>query len=214
LGNGWNPLFEERIKEKIDMAKLFYQGHGSYRITTDDNVVIYVDPYVGEGYHIPADLILVTHQHGDHNQIGRVTKKETCTIIQNQDALIEGNYQSFIINGIQIQAVPAYNTNHDRNQSVGFILTFHGIRLYASGDTSTTKEMKEYAALHLDYVLLPIDGIYNMDAKEASACAELIGAKHAIPIHMKPGALFDANMAKKFTAKNRLIVKAGEEIDL
>jgi L-ascorbate metabolism protein UlaG (beta-lactamase superfamily) len=74
--------------------------------------------------------------------------------------------------------------------------------------------MKEYAALHLDYVLLPIDGIYNMDAKEASACAELIGAKHAIPIHMKPGALFDANMAKKFTAKNRLIVKAGEEIDL
>jgi L-ascorbate metabolism protein UlaG (beta-lactamase superfamily) len=196
------------------MAKLFYQGHGSYRITTNEKVVVYVDPYAGEGYHVPADLILVTHQHGDHNQIGKVTKKDTCTIIQNQDALIDGNFQSFAVSGVQIQAVPAYNTNHDRNQSVGYILTFNGIKLYASGDTSTTKEMTEYAALHLDYVLLPIDGVYNMDAKEASACAELIGAKHAIPIHMKPGELFDAKMAEKFTAKNRLIVKAGEEIEL
>jgi L-ascorbate metabolism protein UlaG (beta-lactamase superfamily) len=48
------------------MAKLSFQGHGSFRIKTDNNLVIYVDPYVGSGYDIPADIILVTHQHGDH----------------------------------------------------------------------------------------------------------------------------------------------------
>jgi L-ascorbate metabolism protein UlaG (beta-lactamase superfamily) len=204
LNRGW----------RIKMAKLFYQGHGSFRIITEGNRVIYVDPYVGEGYDIPADLILVTHQHGDHNQIDKVTQKTGCTVIQNQEALIDGVYQTIEINGIPLQAVPAYNSNQDRDQSVGYILTVDGMKVYATGDTSTTEEMKEYAALRLDYVLLPIDGVYNMNPKEASSCAELIAAKHAIPIHMKPGELFDEKMAEKFTAKNRLIVKAGEEIEL
>jgi hypothetical protein len=42
------------------MAKLYYQGHGSCRVTADDGRVIYVDPYAGGGYDKPADIILVT----------------------------------------------------------------------------------------------------------------------------------------------------------
>ena len=53
------------------MPKLLYQGHGSFRLTADDGRVIYVDPYKGKGYDLPADIILVTHNHRDHNQIGR-----------------------------------------------------------------------------------------------------------------------------------------------
>lgn len=44
------------------MATLLYQGHGSLRLTTDSGKVIYIDPFAGEGYGAPADLILVTHQ--------------------------------------------------------------------------------------------------------------------------------------------------------
>jgi L-ascorbate metabolism protein UlaG (beta-lactamase superfamily) len=196
------------------MAKLLYQGHGSYRIISKDNVVIYVDPYAGEGYEVPADLILVTHQHGDHNQLQLVTKKSSCVIIQEKDAFTKGEYRSFDVMGVTILAVPAYNKNHSREVSVGYVITVDGVKVYGSGDTSRTEEMKDLAAMQLDYALLPIDGIYNMDADEATACAELIEAKHAIPIHMKPGELFDQEMAEKFTAKNRLIVKAGEEIEL
>ncbi len=196
------------------MARLLYQGHGSYRIISNDNVVIYIDPYAGKGYEVPADIILVTHQHRDHNQIQLVTKKPGCTIIQEKDAIAGGEYQSFVIHGAHIQAVSANNQNHKREESVGYIITVDDVKVYCSGDTSTTEEMKDMAALHLDYALLPIDGIYNMDAKEATACAELIGAKHAIPIHMKPGELFDRSMAETFTAKNRLIVGAGDEISL
>ncbi len=196
------------------MAKLYYQGHGSYRIISKDNVVIYFDPFAGKGYDIPADLILVTHQHGDHNQIGKVTKKASCTVIQETDALKGGKYNGFDVQGVHIQAVPAYNKNHGKTDSVGYVITVDGIRIYGSGDTSTTKEMVELAALKLDYALLPIDGIYNMGPKEATACAELIGAKHSIPIHMKPGELFDRKIAEQFTAKNRLIMAPGEEIEL
>jgi L-ascorbate metabolism protein UlaG (beta-lactamase superfamily) len=197
-----------------DMAKLLFQGHGSYRITTSNHVVIYVDPYAGSGYEEPADLILVTHQHGDHNQIHRVNKKENCIIFQNQDALKDKRYQQYNLNNITIQAVPAYNSKHDRSECVGYILSLDGLKIYATGDTSMTREMEEYNKLSLDYVLLPVDGVYNMDPEEASRCADIIDAKHAIPIHMKPGVLFDAESAVRFTAKNRLIVEAGKEIDL
>lgn len=196
------------------MAKLLFQGHGSFRITTDENIVIYVDPFVGDGYDQPADIILVTHQHGDHNQVDKVAKKKNCTVIQSYDAIRNGQLQSFKVGSVLIKAVPAYNKNHPRSQCVGYILEFDGIKLYAAGDTSTTEEMKDFAKLKLDYAMLPIDGIYNMGPAEAAKCAEIIGARHAIPIHMKPGELFDEEMAAKFTAKNRMIVKAGEEITL
>jgi L-ascorbate metabolism protein UlaG (beta-lactamase superfamily) len=48
-------------------TKLLYQGHGSLRITAADGRVIFLDPYAGEGYDKPGDIILVTHQHDDHN---------------------------------------------------------------------------------------------------------------------------------------------------
>ena len=196
------------------MARLLYQGHGSYRIISKNNEVIYIDPYAGVGYEVPADLILVTHQHRDHNQLQLVAKKPTCTIIQDTDALINGQYQSFEVLGIHIQAVAAYNKNHKREESVGYVVTVDDTKIYCSGDTSTTEEMKDMSTMNLDYALLPIDGIYNMDVREAMVCAELINAKHTIPIHMQPGALFDRKMAETFTAKNRLIVEAGEEIEL
>ena len=45
------------------MAKLLYQGHGSFRLVSEKGTVVYVDPYVGEGYDTEADLVLVTHEH-------------------------------------------------------------------------------------------------------------------------------------------------------
>lgn len=195
------------------MTKLLYQGHGSYRIITASKTVVYVDPFAGEGYNIPADLVLVTHEHSDHNQISLITQKPSCRIITEREALCDGVYQKFTVDDISIQAVPASNRNHPVTECVGYVLNFDGISLYAAGDTSETEAMSNLLpSLHLDYALLPIDGIYNMDAKEASHCAELIGAKYTIPIHMKPGSLFDRKMAEKFSAKGRLIVVAGDEI--
>lgn len=197
------------------MAKLFYQGHGSFRLTANDGTVIYVDPYAGKGYDLPADIILVTHEHGDHNQISLAAKKPGCRVITEQDALKGGEYQSFSIAGITIEAVPAYNQNHSKNECVGYIITMDGVKVYAAGDTSTTDAMgTSIKGMGLDYALLPTDGIYNMDPAEASECAKAIGARHTIPIHTKPGSLFDREQAEKFQAEGRLIVEPGEEISL
>ena len=196
------------------MTKLFYQGHGSFRLTAADGRVVYVDPYAGEGYNLPADLILVSHQHGDHNQVELCTQKPGCKIISNVEALQGGKHNSFDLDGIQIQAVEAYNKNHNPAECVGFIITIDGVKIYAGGDTSKTTQMETFADMNLDYALLCGDGFYNMGLEEAAECARLIGAKHNILIHVKPKALFDRELAEKWEAPNKLIIEPNEEITL
>jgi len=196
------------------MPKLFYQGHGSFRLTADDGLVIYVDPYAGGGYDVPADVILVSHQHGDHNKADLCEKKPNCRIISNVEALANDSHNSFEIDGITVQAVEAYNKNHDIKQCVGFIITLNGVKIYACGDTSKTKQMETFADMELDYAILCGDGVYNMDLDEAAECARLINAKHNIIIHVKPGELFDRARAEQWDAPNKIIIEPGEEIIL
>ena len=195
-------------------TKLLFQGHGSLRLTAADGRVIYIDPYAGEGYDKSADIILVTHQHDDHNQTKLVTKKPSCKIISNIEALEGGKHNTITVGDITIEAVEANNKNHDPKQCVGFIVTVDGIKIYFPGDTSKTKAMESFAGKKIDYALFPADGFYNMDLEEAAECAKLIGARVNIPIHLKPGELFDRQRAEAFNAPNRLIVAAGEEITL
>lgn len=99
------------------MAKFYYQGHGSYRTTSDEGVVIYVDPYAGDGYDLPADLIIVTHEHTDHNQVQLVNLKKDGVILRQND-LHKENYEIVEYKGILIEGTPACNKNHLRRESM------------------------------------------------------------------------------------------------
>ncbi|MGL4107808.1 MBL fold metallo-hydrolase [Clostridium paraputrificum] len=84
----------------------------------------------------PADIILITHEHEDHNKLDLVTKKDNTKIIRSRDALKDGAYYTFDEQGIKIESVPAYNKNHKKDLCVGYIIEVDGIKIYHAGDTS------------------------------------------------------------------------------
>jgi L-ascorbate metabolism protein UlaG (beta-lactamase superfamily) len=199
--------------------RLLYLGHASLRITTGDGKVLYVDPYAGNAYDAAADLILVTHDHYDHNNTDLVANRNPdCQIITAQDALAGGVHQSFDLGYAKVEAVEAGNNpNHSTAECVGYIITLSdGISIYVSGDTSRTEQMASLAEKQIDYAFFCCDGQYNMGPAEAAECADLVGAKHSIPYHVivQDGVYFDRSRAEQFTASNRLILEEGEEIEL
>ncbi len=196
------------------MAKILYQGHASLRLETKEGRFIYIDPYAGEGYDKPSSLVLITHEHYDHNGIHLVPLTTRTIVIRAKDALDGLGYHSFSYFGVSIEAVPAFNKNHNVNECVGFLLTLEGKKIYVAGDTDYTPEMERLGKEGLDYAFLPIDGVYNMGPEEATRCADILKPKHLIPYHMHPGMLFDIKQDMKVTYSGAMLVRPGEIIDL
>ena len=173
------------------LKKINWLGHDGFRI--DASKTIYIDPYqISEGPE--ADLILITHEHFDHcspEDVAKiqhsgsviVTEKDSASKLSG-DVRVVSVGESLSIDNIQIEAVPAYNTNkdfHPKNKGwLGFIVDIDGVKVYHAGDTDFISEMKDFST---DIALLPVSGTYVMTADEAVEAALAINPKIAIPMH-------------------------------
>src|SRR3989344_8324429 len=166
-------------------------GHDSFHIQSTDTH-IYIDPYeLKEGME-KADLLLLTHTHGDHTSLPDIEKikKKTTAFVTTPDSPITENItvlspgEKEVICGITVEAVPAYNTDknfHTKDKGWnGYILTIEGKRVYHAGDTDCIPEMSQ---IHCDVAMLPVSGTYVMTAEQAVEAARKIKPKLAIPMH-------------------------------
>jgi len=170
---------------------IVWLGHDGFRI--DASTCIYIDPYQIDGGK-PADLILVTHEHFDHcspEDVARIQHPGTVIITEKDSARkLSGDVrvmrpgERLHLDGLIVEAVPAYNTNKDfhpkANKWLGFIIDIDGVRIYHAGDSDYIPEMKD---LDVDIALLPVSGTYVMNADEAVEAALAIKPKLAIPMH-------------------------------
>jgi hypothetical protein len=194
---------------------LKYIGHSFVKIKTTAGTVIYIDPYAVNDFTDSADVVLVTHEHSDHNDLSRVKQRSTCRVIRAVNALIAGTYQTFVIGDVTITGVPAYNNNHPVNACVGFVIEFDGMKVYHAGDTGLITEMANLATQHITYAMLPMDAVYTMTPANATLAAARIQALHDIPIHtMAPPDTYSDSYASQFSSPNKMIVKPGVTIEL
>lgn len=185
---------------KID-DKIFWVAHAAFYIKTDD-ATIFIDPFqVSDKVKEKADLILLTHAHQDHTNKPDIEKvrKEDTKFIASKKCLDGKEYKNLTIskpgfktsfNGVEIEAVPAYNLKaerlkfHPKNEEwVGYILTIDGERIYHAGDTDVIPDMKQLT--DIDLALLPMGGTYTMTLEEAAEAAETIAPKRVSPMHYK-----------------------------
>ncbi len=179
------------------LESIYWLGHSSVKIR--GKKIVYIDPWKIKGEE-KADLILISHSHYDHlslEDVKKIRKAETVILTTPDSAAkLSGDVRALRpgdavdVDGIKVEAVPAYNTVRMRSPGVpfhprregwlGFMITLGGKRIYYAGDSDFVPEMK---AVKADIVIVPVGGTYTMNAEEAAELVNLIQPEAAIPIH-------------------------------
>jgi L-ascorbate metabolism protein UlaG (beta-lactamase superfamily) len=147
-----------------------------------------------------ADLILVTHSHGDHFSTSTIDSvKKTNVVIMGPQAVFSGltaaqktvakiltNKATATFGDITIEAVPAYNltnSNHPKGVGNGYILTIAGRRIYISGDTEDIPETR--ALTNIDVAFLCMDFQYTMSGPKAVSTVRQFRPMVVYPYHYR-----------------------------
>lgn len=181
--------------------KITFLGHGSLLIVFQGQNY-YVDPYskVADYSKLPeADFIVITHEHHDHldpEAYSQVQTVETSVILTEacakdfKDGIVMHNGDSRHVDGIQVEAIPAYNLVHMREPGVpyhpkgsgnGYILTFGDKRIYIAGDTEDTPEMKRLQDIYCAF--LPMNLPYTMSPEMVAEAVRAFRPKILYPYH-------------------------------
>jgi len=178
-----------------------FLGHGTLMFSLD-GTVIHVDPYgrVADYTKLPkADIVLITHEHGDHLDeaaLAAIRTDATQVVLtalcagRVSGGIVMANGDSRTVDGIVIDAVPAYNIQHKRPDGTpyhpkgngnGYILTMGDKRVYIAGDSENTPEMK--ALTDIDVAFLAMNLPYTMTPEMAADAALAFKPAIVYPYH-------------------------------
>ncbi len=178
-----------------------FVGHASL-IFNYNNMVIHVDPFgkLADYSALPkADLILITHEHGDHcdpEAVEQIRTDNTDIVLTEActgkilGGIVMKNGDVKTVKGIKIEAVPAYNIVHKRDNGEpyhpkgdgnGYVIHFGDKKVYIAGDTENIPEMKELK--DIDIAFLPMNLPYTMTPEMVADAAKSFLPKILYPYH-------------------------------
>lgn len=191
--------------------KIHWYGHSAFQLTSQQGTVILIDPY-GKflGYRMPkikADIVAVTHDHKDHNQI----------------QVAEGPYElinqpgHFNVRGVEIQGVPTYHDNVEgakRGKNIIFVFTVDGLRICHAGDLGHTLNVQQLEQIgRVDLLMVPVGGGATLDGAGAAAVFKQLQPAVAIPMHYSTKAL--GLLGRLFFAKeDKFLQAAGQPVNV
>ena len=194
--------FETDIIETPEgKLKITFIGHGTLMFKFEEKI-IHVDPWTRftDYANMPkADLILITHEHRDHldpkalevlrTEKTDVVLTETCArTVKGGIIMVNGEVKT--VKGFKIEAVPAYNIVHMRDNGLpfhpkgvgnGYVISFGSRRVYVAGDTENTPEMKMIK--DIDIAFLPMNLPYTMTPEMVADAAKALKPKILYPYH-------------------------------
>jgi L-ascorbate metabolism protein UlaG (beta-lactamase superfamily) len=161
--------------------KIRWLGHACFLIESEGKRIV-TDPYDEKvPYPFPeitADLVTVSHGHGDHNAVERVG---------GDPAMIQGT-GTLKARGINLRGIPAVHDDQggaERGENILYIFELEGLRIAHLGDLGAPLDEEQRTALaDVQVVLCPVGGHYTIDAQQAAALArELPALRVFIPMH-------------------------------
>ncbi len=163
-----------------------FLGHACFLITSSSGVRIITDPYEPGGFggqigYGPitdaADVVLVSHDHADHNYVQGVAGNPT---------VVEGRQSAA---GISFEVTNSFHDDTGGSQrGPNRIFTFEvdGIRLCHLGDLGHTLTKEQVNSIgSVDVLLVPVGGTFTIDAQGADQVIEQLQPSVVIPMHYK-----------------------------
>jgi len=176
--------------------------HGTVALGFSGKTIV-IDPYgkAPPGSLPKADLVLITDIHPDHydpEAISAVRKTDTLFVApavvaeKLTEAKVLKNGEKLELLGVRIEALPMYNLKrgpeagklfHDKGRGNGYLLGFGDKKVYLSGDTECTSEMKALKKVDLAFVCMNLP--YTMPPEEAAECVKAFKPAVVIPYHYR-----------------------------
>ncbi len=163
--------------------------------------ILYIDPAQGAYEGLPqADYIVITDIHGDHMVPALVAKlKKPDTVVLGPKAVaaqvpgttVIANGETKTVGAFEVEAVPMYNLKpaangqiyHEKGRGNGYILTYGGKRIYLSGDTEGTPEMRALRNIDVAFVCMNLP--YTMTAGDAAEAVRAFHPAVVYPYHYR-----------------------------
>jgi L-ascorbate metabolism protein UlaG (beta-lactamase superfamily) len=195
------PFEKDVIKTTAGNLEITFIGHGSLMLKFGGKI-IHIDPFskLADYGQLPkADLILITHEHQDHLDpvaLQHVRTAKTAVVLTEKCAekvpggIVMKNGDVRTVEGITVEAVPAYNIVlkrnngepfHPRGAGNGYVLTCADKRLYIAGDTENVPEMSRLK--QIDIAFLPMNLPYTMTPEMVADAARSFKPKVLYPYH-------------------------------
>jgi len=179
-----------------------------------------------------ADIVLVTHNHGDHcapAKIQKLLKKdsvvvapENCASRLSGDVRVVKPRDEISVGDVTIIAVEAYNVKHlkpsgkpwhPKGYGVGYLIMAEGKTVYHAGDTDFIPEMRQLGKV--DLALLPTGDKYTMDNAEAAEAVMAIKPSAVMPMHTWDNDRKEFKKKVEANSRTRVVLlQEGEEFQL